>query len=160
MDGALIDRFETAVKDGKLSLGFECGVGFSYWRAMRRLRRCDIDVTVPELRGIELNGAGTISADPIEYDALSLSVNGAGTVELRGTATEFSVRCTGAARILARDLAAASVRVGATGSGEVELRAEDELDASVTGAGSIAYWGSPRVSERISGAGSVHRAGD
>lgn len=160
MDGALIDRFETVVKDGKLSMGFERGFGFSYWRAMRRLRRCDIDVTVPELRVVELNGAGTISADPTEYGALSLSVNGAGTVELRGTADAFSVRCTGAARVLARDLAAASARVGVTGAGEVELRAEDELDAAVTGAGSIAYWGSPRVSERVSGAGSIRRAGD
>ena len=43
------------------------------------------------------------------------------------------------------------------GAGQVVVRAEKTLKASISGAGSVEYIGDPQVTERISGAGRVRR---
>lgn len=158
IDGNLADRFETTVKNGRLMIGFNCDLR-NLW-ALRGLKTCEVDIAVPALDGIEVNGAGSIAVDAFDYGNLELRVNGAATVGLKGTASELSVHCTGGCRILARDLATAAGRVSMTGSGRVEARVKDSLEASITGAGQLLYWGDPAVSRRISGAGQMRRAGD
>ncbi len=48
--------------------------------------------------------------------------------------------------------------VDLSGAGDVIVRVEQELAASIKGAGSVKYFGSPRVEQSISGAGSVKPA--
>jgi len=158
IDGNLADRFETTVKNGRLMIGFNCDLR-NLW-ALRGLKKCEVEIAVPDLDGIEVNGAGTIAVDAFDYGKLDLRVTGAATVDLKGTASELSVNCTGGCKVLARGLAADAGRVSLTGSSRVEARVKDSLEASITGAGRLLYWGDPRVSRRISGAGEMRRAGD
>ena len=160
IDEALAERFETVVKDGTLYLGFKCSLKPSVLRAIRKLKYCEVDVTVPELRDIELNGAGSIIADSFDYGSLRVAVAGAASIELQGSAESLELKSTGDARITTGGLSARGAVVAVTGSGRVEVRAEERLDASVTGAGTLAYWGNPAVTQRISGAGTITRLGD
>nr|MCU0492230.1 DUF2807 domain-containing protein [Chloroflexaceae bacterium] len=45
--------------------------------------------------------------------------------------------------------------VNVKGSGNVYVRAEESLNATVEGLGSITYYGNPRVTPVVSGAGSI-----
>jgi len=157
IDANLVDRYETNVKGSKLSLGFRCDPR-TLW-ATRNLKVCEVDITLPDLDGIELNGAGTIIVDEFPFARLGLRMTGAGSVELRGSAAELSASCTGACKVLARDLLVGAAKVNLTGSGRIEVGVKEEIDASITGEGSILYWGSPRVAQRVSGSGNVRRAG-
>lgn len=158
IDGNLADRFETTVKNGRLMIGFHCDLR-NLW-ALRGLKTCEVDIAVPALDGIVVNGAGSIAVDAFDYGKLELQVNGAATVGLKGTASDLSVHCTGGCKVLARDLAVETGSVSLTGSSHVEARVKDSLEASITGAGQLLYWGDPAVSRRISGAGQLRRAGD
>ncbi len=160
IDENLIDRFETEVKGDTLMVGFRCGFSLSWLKAVRNLKQCEIDIWVPELDGVEVNGAGTITVDPFAYEDIEVKITGDGTIELHGSAARFSVFSTGSAKVNAGDLAARTVSVRMTGAGMVELRAEESLDASVTGAGTLAYWGTPALTQRISGAGTIKRMGE
>jgi hypothetical protein len=174
VDAGLLDRFETMVKADRLMVGFKCGIGTLL--AIRTLKSCEVDITVPSLDGIEINGSGTIVADAfsgkdmrivqngastvkcdLTFEKLSLKATGAGTIALAGTASTVELSSTGNETIDARNLVSRVGRVRVTGSGRVGVMVEDELDAAVSGAGEIQYAGSPRVTERVSGAGSIRR---
>jgi hypothetical protein len=159
IDSNLIDRYETRVENGKLVMGFGCGLG-TFWALRRGLTTCEVDVTMPELDGIELNGAGTIAVDEFAYGKLKAEVNGAGKLELKGSASELKLYCTGSCAVQARELVSESGSIGITGSGHVEARVKDSLDVSISGAGELLYWGAPKLSRKITGAGGVRRAGD
>jgi hypothetical protein len=158
IDPKLADRYETVVKNGKLMIGFTCGSNLFALRAIRKLKNCEVDITVPALEGIELNGQGRIFADSFPFSELRIDLTGAGVIELGGSAAELQIRCTGAGELRAGSLAAKAAHVRLTGAGTVDVRAEEELEASVSGAGTITYWGNPRVTQRVSGAGSIRRA--
>jgi hypothetical protein len=160
IDRDLADRYQTVVSNGKLRIGFKFSLSFAALRAYRSLKRCEIDITVPELSRIELNGAGTIALDPFKYGKIELDINGEGRMELGGTASELVFKSTGNAKLRARDLAATSARVSMTGSGDAEVSVKQKLDASISGAGKLAYWGSPSISQSLQGAGQIRKAGE
>jgi hypothetical protein len=158
IDGNLMDRYETKVKGDRLSIGFKCGIGSL--KILKNLKTCEVDITMPKLDRIEINGAGKITVDEFAYEELKLDMTGAGSIELQGSAAKFKISCTGAAKVFARDLVSEEVRVNLTGASYVEIRAEKELSASVSGSGEVLYWGNPNVVQRISGAGGLNRMGD
>jgi hypothetical protein len=86
IDSELADRFETVVRDDTLYIGFKCSLKPSVLRAVKNLRRCEVDVTVPEILSIEVNGSGRITSDSFDYGSLRVALTGAALVELKGTA--------------------------------------------------------------------------
>jgi hypothetical protein len=160
IDSELADRFETVVRDDTLYIGFKCSLKPSVLRAVKNLRRCEVDVTVPEILSIEVNGSGRITSDSFDYGSLRVALTGAALVELKGTAETLEIRSTGDTEISAAHLDAGAASVGITGSGKAELRVRERLDASITGAGILSYWGTPAVTRRISGAGTIKRLGE
>lgn len=177
IDADLADLFETGVRDGRLVMGFKSGLRTML--ALPRLSTCAIEVTMPSLDGVELNGAGTLAFEgfaggalavttngaarvsgTVSHDVVTVRMSGAGRAELEGEATALDVGCTGGGELDSGSLAAGSARVSMTGAARVELRVRKELRASITGAGRLAYWGSPIVIESVSGSGSVLRLGD
>ncbi len=158
MEKNLIDRYETEVKNGKLNIGFRCSFNLAFLRDIKNLKTCEVDIAMPELDRIELNGDGKISVDTFSYKTVRVDITGAGAISLTGAATELQVRCTGAGNVNARDLIAETGRISLTGAGTVEVRVEKQLDASITGAGKLIYSGNPHITRRISGAGSILRA--
>lgn len=177
IDEDLADSFKTEVVDGALKIGYRTGIGLGL--AMRRLSTCEVDVSVPSLDAVTVNGSGKLSFDgfsggrfaiavngaarvagTVNHDALAVRITGAGLVELDGKADAFDAGCTGSAELSAGSMGCRAAKVSLSGSGRVELRVKDALSVSVSGSGAVRYWGSPELKTSVSGSGSVKRMGD
>ena len=106
---------------------------------------------------LSFSGSGGLDAT-VKAETLDLRCTGSGALRISGKADRGEIAISGSSDIRARDLAVGEARVEISGSGEVEIRAVESLDADISGSGSIKYWGSPNVSQRISGSGRVSKA--
>lgn len=152
-----IDRYETKVKDHTLLIGLKCSIGF-FFKPRKNLGTCEVDITVPELDGITVNGKGFVTADMFSCESLKLDLNGTGSIEIRGTVSNLTVLCSGAGTVSAAELTADTALVKMTGSCRVEVGVEGTLDASITGAGELIYRGNPTISQSVTGSGGLRRA--
>ncbi len=109
---------------------------------------------------ISLSGAGNISVANLQADSVNSSLTGAGNISLTGAAPLQNVLLTGLGNYQADDLESNDVTVQVTGAGSATVWAVDSLDVEITGAGSVSYFGSPQVSQDVSGLGSVRSQGD
>lgn len=142
-------------------------------------RPIEYDLTVRQLRGIKVSGAGDATAASLSADQLDLEVSGAGhvttsrltstalTVHLSGSGivtvsgqtSRQTVTVSGAGRYVARDLDSRQAAVDISGAGSSDVNVSDMLKASVSGAGHVTYSGSPALQQEVSGAGSVTKSG-
>lgn len=140
----------------------------------------EIELTVPDLRRLEVSGAGDVSVGGLETETLELDLSGAtellvtdldaeelvvemsgaGSAELDGVVTNQEATISGAGSYDGRDLESESATIEMSGAGSAVVWAEDTLDIEVSGAGSVEYYGSPSVTQDISGVGSVNGRGD
>jgi hypothetical protein len=147
-DDNVVDRVHTELVDGILVVGLESG---SYSDVTLVVR-----VAAPALGSVEITGAGRIEGTVGDVESLEVTIAGAGTVTLSGTAEQATIRLTGAGAFHGYDLLATDCTVRLTGAGLVEITASDTLDASVEGAGSIRYDGGPTVVRAdVEGLGSI-----
>jgi len=126
-----------------------------------------------------VSGSGSVKAADLAYSGVSLASSGSGGFEAKVKAERLDLRCTGSGgvslsgsagrgeiavsgsgKIGGRDFAVNEARIAVSGSGNVEIRAIKNLDATLSGSGSIRYWGGPSVSQRISGSGRISKAGN
>jgi hypothetical protein len=146
----VIDDIRTEVHDGRLEISFD----HHGWGG----NSASVDVTVPKLTAISLDGSGDIDVDGISADAFELASDGSADITLAGTADRLSVELHGSgdadlAALTARD---ADVRVD--GSGNAEVRADERLDVDVEGSGDVKYHGDPEVDQHVDGSGDLSRA--
>ena len=176
--GALRDampRIETEVSGGTLYIRFREGllptvpqVGIVY------------NLTMREIGGLHLSGAGSLQASSIETDDLEVVLSGAGgvaissltaetlevgltgtgAVELAGQVGEQDVTISGAGGYRAGELESQRATVNSSGVGGATVWATDTLDVTISGVGSVEYYGSPSVTQNISGVGSLTSLGD
>ena len=166
-------RVRTEVRDRVLVISLRWWLG-SVFRILE-LQNLEVRVTLKELRGVRLSGAGTVRGTgvlPVKEVDLRLSgagrlelelqggevvtrLSGAGRVELAGTVERQEIHLTGAGAVAAERLEARKVWVNASGAGECRVCAAEELKAEVSGAGSVRYRGRPRVDSRVTGVGRV-----
>ncbi len=106
---------------------------------------------------IELNGVGSIELSKLEYDKISSTVNGTGSVELNGKTNVLVLYLNGVGSIDTQNLKAYKCRAENEGIGSISIYAENELEAIVGGLGSIEYLGNPKVKKSINGLGRVSR---
>ncbi|MEJ2863739.1 head GIN domain-containing protein [Actinomycetospora flava] len=114
-------------------------------------------ITVRELRGIVLSGAGTVTATGVDSPDLALANSGAGTLTVSGRAAQLNVDLIGLGAVDARGLTAQAADVSVGGAGTATVNATATLDARITGVGGIVYLGNPAVVQNVSGLGSVSR---
>ena len=132
-------------------------------------------LTVDDLNGIELSGAGQVQMERLETDDFGLNVSGAGSVTIEELIAEtLDVEATGNASITlggtvdsqtvtfgqagtydAANLESRVATVSVDGAAQAIVNVSESLDASASGASSIVYYGDPAVSESTSGVGSV-----
>jgi hypothetical protein len=173
LDSNLQESFRAELRGSTLELGFKPGF------QINRYSKLEIDVYLPELKGITLSGSAeaalldsfrgdafqaAISGSgrligEIRYSKVKINLSGSGTVELGGEADRLEAALSGSGRVLARQLKTREASAHVSGSGLLELRVRDFLEARNSGAGRIRYFGDPRVDSRVSGSGSVERAG-
>ena len=170
----LQEYITTEVKNGTLRISVEKGVNIS------PSRNKSIKVTVPfeDLEGAYLTGSGDIWTEDkitardfslsvtgsgdmnieIEADEIDGKVTGSGDIQLIGTASELDCNVTGSGDFDAYKLRAAVVSAQVSGSGDIMVYAEKELNARIAGSGDISYKGNPsKENFKTSGSGDISK---
>jgi Putative auto-transporter adhesin, head GIN domain len=148
-DDNLLDRVTTRVVDGKLVIGNEGG-GFTTRHPIR------VAVVVPAVDELALSGSGTIEADDVDVDELTVVLSGSGLVSASGRARRVEVKLNGSGDAELQGVVAQEAHAKLSGTGRIAVNATESLDASVPGTGSIEYSGNPpQVRKSVDGVGSV-----
>ena len=167
----VLQRIATEVRNGRLTIrpdrSFETREPITYF------------LTIRELTGIELAGAGRVEAAQLSADQLRINGSGAGAViidsltansldvtasgnvqaELAGAVDSQTVEVSDAASYAAADLSSRLASVTASGASQVTVNVSESLDARVSGAARVEYIGDPAVTEDVSAAGSLSNVG-
>jgi hypothetical protein len=175
-DDNLLPYIKTTSRGGVLTIGFDDGTWLPIIRPSDSIR---FALTVKSLDLIDLSGAGTVHAESLSAEKLTLSesgagqitigdlkatdltvdMSGAGTVDLTGKVTNQTVELSGLGSYKASDLESQSAKVTISGAGNATVWAHEQLDAQLSGAGNIDYYGEPQVHSETSGIGNVHSKG-
>jgi hypothetical protein len=112
-----------------------------------------------------VKGSGTMELDFKTTTTINASVDGSGTITLRGEAAKNNLNVSGSGNIKAFSLPVLESTVEIIGSGIIELKATDTqtpsratLDAQVSGSGTIRVKGNASIRWNISGSGKIERA--
>ncbi|WBL23596.1 head GIN domain-containing protein [Zunongwangia sp. HRR-M8] len=170
----LQEYITTEVKGGSLKISVKKGVDIS------PSKNNSIKVTVPfeDIKSASVTGSGDIwNEDKITAKEFSISVTGSGDIKLEIDADEIKGHVTGSGDVIltgntneldcgvtgsgdfdAFKLKAKLVHAQVSGSGDVMVWAENELNARVAGSGDIEYKGNPkRENFKTSGSGDISK---
>lgn len=168
-DANLHDRIEVYVADGLLHVETQGDL-----RSPTRMR---LFIRSEQFARISLSGANELSATTplygealtlklsgavsvelaVDYDELVADISGAGSLYLKGKATNTEFSVSGVGSISAYDLLSTLSVVEVSGTGSAKVHAVEALSASVSGMGSIRYQGDPAVRRNLSGMGAISR---
>jgi len=171
----LLEYVVTEVKNGKLLIKVKNGVNLkpSGWR-----NGIQINVPVEFLEGVSLSGSGEIlgktviksnnfSANisgsgevslTVEAQSVEAFLSGSGDITLAGRTADLEVSVSGSGDIQAYDLEADRVTAAVSGSADVNITANESLDARVSGSGGIRYRGNPStLKTKSSGSGDISK---
>jgi hypothetical protein len=154
-DDNLIEWIDTSVRDGVLRIGWDSPDG-SGWRPKVKPR---VDVTVPALTGVELEGAPEVRVRGVRSSSFDVEVAGAGRLRADGKVETLKVDVAGAGDVDLFDLETTDAEVEVSGAGDVDLRATGHVRATVSGAGDVRVKGGAVIEQHVNGAGSVRSAG-
>ena len=146
----ILPLIETRVQNGQLVIGTKSYTGISTRRPVH------VMVTMKVLKSVTLRGSGNIEVSQMAGEHLVVNLPGSGNITVTGTAANLNVNLSGSGNVYCEELKAKSARVTLNGSGEVEVFADQNLDARMRGSGTIRYSGNPaQVSKNITGSGSI-----
>ena len=114
-------------------------------------------ISVPNLEGLSVNGAGHIDIKGMNNDKFEIDTNGAPTIIVAGTTTVIDIAANGAGKVDAHNLHASRGVVDSRGVAHVDLDVSDQLDATVSGPATVTYKGDPVVNKTIHGPGKIER---
>lgn len=114
-------------------------------------------ISVPNLEGLSVNGAGHIEIKGMNNDKFEVDINGAPTVIVSGNTKMIDVGANGAGKIDAHNLRARRGVVDSRGVSRIDLDVADQLDATVSGPSTVTYKGDPVVNKTVHGPGKVER---
>ena len=116
-----------------------------------------IRITVPDLEGITVNGAGKVDIKNLDNDQFEVNLNGAPTIEVAGETQNLKLKANGAGKIDSHKLRATNVSVTSNGVSSVDVYAGEKLDVHISGPSHVTYDGEPTVSKTINGPGSLEK---
>jgi len=153
-DSKFIEKFSTTVTGNELIIAEKNKMSLKYSSTD------EIVVTVPDLKRLTFQGAGSIKINHLNTDDFDLSYEGAGSLTANGKVRHLRIRSEGVGSIDMKDVAANDVEVKGEGVGTINVTALDKLNASLQGIGSLTYFGHPKtISKAVQGIGSI-KAGD
>ena len=153
-DSKFIEKFSTKVSGNELVITEKNKVSLKY------LSTDEIIITVPELKRVTFQGAGSTKINNLNGDEFELSYEGAGSLTANGKVRHVKIRSQGVGSIDMKDVSANDVEVKGEGIGSITVTASDRLNAALQGIGSLTYFGHPKtISKAIEGIGSI-KAGD
>jgi len=118
-----------------------------------------VRISVPNLEGLAVNGAGHIDVKGIKNDKFEIDTNGAPTIMVSGTTKMVDIAANGAGKVDTQNLHATRAVVDARGVAKVDLDVSDQLDVEISGPSSVTYSGNPAVNKNIHGPGKLTRKG-
>lgn len=148
-DDNLLPLLTSTVNNGTLELSVKPGY------VLTPNKSIVFTLTVKQLDGVTLSGAGEINAKDITASALSVTLSGAGRMAISGSAQSQSAVVSGVGSYDAKDFKTNTTQVTISGTGSATVYASQTLNATVSGAGSVTYYGSPQVTKTVSGVGSI-----
>jgi hypothetical protein len=136
-----------------------------------------IDITMPVLHEINFSGASnsvvtgfshdgvfkislsgaSVSQIDLDGDVTDLSLSGASTLTLTGSAAELSAGVSGASVLKAFNFPVDEAYVNVSGASSVKVTVVNKLNAVASGASSVFYRGSPSVTSNVSAGSSVQQ---
>jgi len=114
-------------------------------------------ISVPNIEGISVNGAGHFDVKGINNDKFEIDMNGAPTINVSGETKMIDIGANGAGKIDAHNLHAARGKVDSKGVARIEVDVKNQLAVSVQGPSTVKYQGDPVVNKSIQGPGKVER---
>jgi hypothetical protein len=149
VDDNIVDRVTVAANNGLLVIGLQQGsysnVTINVFASMKTVDRLECVGT-----------ADFVTSAPIQTDAITCRITGAGTMTLSGTAMNQTIEVTGTGDVHNFGLISHRCSATITGLGSLEVNVTQQLDAIVSGSGSIVFAGNPGVvNKTITGLGSV-----
>ncbi|MBN1667349.1 MAG: DUF2807 domain-containing protein [Anaerolineales bacterium] len=169
----LLEHIRTEVHGQTL----EIGIDNAGWRqSIQPTKPIRYYLTVIDLSGISISGAGNVETGEIDTDVLLVAASGAGNIEIDGLrANRFGLELSGAGNCTIRagqvgvqtvdisgagnyesgNLESQQATIRISGLGNATLWANESLDIEISGAGNVDYFGSPQVTQQISGLGKV-----
>jgi len=153
-------RVRTEVKDGTLEIRFE----YDWWDwlswAFMGPWKLDLYLTMHDINGIALHGAGNLDCPKIETTDLEFNQSGAGNSVIDSlSATELKVKHSGAGNLAIKSLTVENLSVDHSGVGNIDLSGQAaRQDVHLSGAGnySAASLESQDVVVKQSGVGNAH----
>lgn len=150
-DGNVIPLIKFEVIKGRLIISSD--------HEFKNKKSPDINVSVAQLSGISVIGAGDVYVTKLDNEKLSVSVTGAADLHLSGKTEALSLSATGAADVDAFELYSKIASVTLTGPSDANISVEDALTVSIVGPGDVNYRGNAKVTKRIIGDGDVSKVG-
>jgi hypothetical protein len=177
-DDNILPYIETEVRNGTLVIGLTDAA----WGKNLRPTTLQFHVGMKEVTGLDISGAGGISAAALEVERLRVDIGGAGDIDVDTLeAVELSVGISGAGSLNVGTLNAEESSVSINGAGDVNLAGQveqqdirvngagnyraDELESQtanveLNGTGSVTIWVAESLDVRIAGVGNVSYYGD
>lgn len=113
-----------------------------------------INITMAVLEELVVEGAVDADLEEIDSPELSLTINGAGDVDVSGKCGELEVDIRGAGDISARELECEVASVSIFGAGDADVFASKEITAKLMGVGDVTVYGNPqKINRSIFGLG-------
>lgn len=117
-----------------------------------------IDPAFSKLQSLMLYGSGSILIeDYCSLDKLEAQITGSGNIRAKGSVNNLTTQISGSGDMLFSDLEAYDAKCTLTGSGNIYISVENELDAYLSGSGDVIYYGNPTVNSYASGSGKVYK---
>jgi hypothetical protein len=120
-----------------------------------------VEVELPTLAALTVEGAGTARVTDVAGEALSLTLAGSGDMAVTGVARRVTLELVGSGEAHLEGLAADEVTVDKVGSGVARVAAARALRGTIVGSGDLFYAGRPAtLAVDAIGSGSVRAVGD
>jgi hypothetical protein len=116
-----------------------------------------IKITVPNLEGLSVSGAGWIEIKDVKNDKFEIDSNGAPNITVAGNTSVIDIDSNGAGKIDTHNLRASRGVVDSKGVSRIDLDVKDQLDITVSGPSFVTYRGDPVVNKTIHGPGKVEK---
>jgi len=173
----IIDQLTSEVQENTLILGYK---DEPWSTTVIPTNGITYTLTVKDLTGITINGAGDLELDPLETPSLDVEINGAGqmdidaleaeslsvhiagtsTISIAGKVSSQDIIIDGAGNYQAGDLETDTTSIEINGIGNATVWAMDTLEINIDGGGTVNYYGTPSVTQDINGLGDINNRGE
>jgi hypothetical protein len=173
-DADLLERIDLQVSARVLTIRLK--PAFTEARRAPSTAPARLTLGVPNLRRIQLSGAGSLKADGLDRlraevvssgsgslavsgiasDNLTVVQVGPGSVQLAGRAKSVAMQVSGSGSLAAGRLVASDLDLAVEGAGSVAASADRSAKIIATGSGSVAIAGKAACTVRQSGSGTVN----